>query len=84
MERGSNKVGSKLNQEMEQETQALERSGKEGHVQESREMEGDGSADGHRIAGTGSSADEYSYKDHGEVGGESHPKPKDSEEDSNG
>jgi hypothetical protein len=77
MDRGSNKVGSKLNQEMEQETAPLERSGKEGHSEEHLEKERDDSlGTGHRIEGTGANADEYPLKDHGEVGGESHPKPK--------
>ncbi len=38
---------------------------------------------GHRIAGTGSSADTYSYRDRGEEGGASHPKPKEPEERTN-
>lgn len=81
MERGSNKVGSKLNQEMEHETAPLENANQEGHVEEHLEKERDGSAgDGHRIAGTGANADEYPWKDHGEVGGESHPKPNSSDE----
>jgi hypothetical protein len=81
MERGSNKVGSKLNQEMERESATLETSNQEGHVEEHLEKERDSSAgDGHRIQGTGANADEYPWKDHGEVGGESHPKPKESDD----
>lgn len=38
---------------------------------------------GHRIAGSGTSADTYSYRDRGEEGGASHPKPKDPEERTN-
>jgi hypothetical protein len=45
------------------------------------ERPGDGEpGSGHRIAGTGSSAESYSYKDRGEEGGASHPRPKDPEE----
>jgi hypothetical protein len=78
MDRGSNKAGPKLNDEMEKESAPLETSNKEGHVEDHLEKENDGSVgDGHRIQGTGANADEYPWKDHGEVGGESHPKPKD-------
>jgi hypothetical protein len=78
MERGSNKAGSKLDDQLASESETLERSNKEGHVEEHLEKENDGSVgDGHRIRGTGANADEYPWKDHGEVGGESHPKPKD-------
>ena len=84
MERGSNKHGPKIDDEIGRETEALERSGKEARADESREKEdvsaapgeGDGTPSGHRISGSGSSADEYTYKDWGEVGGASHPKPK--------
>lgn len=76
MERGSNKVGAKLNQELEHEETPLERSNKEGHAEEHLEKEReDGLGTGHRIEGSGASADEHPYKDHGEVGGASHPKP---------
>ena len=49
------------------------------------DVEGTGAEDepsgsGHRIAGTGSSADTYPLKDQGETGGASHPKPKDPSE----
>lgn len=85
MDRGSNKVGSKLNQEMEQETASLNTADREGHVEEHLEKERDGSTgDGHRIRGTGANADEYPWKDHGEVGGDSHPKPKQASERSDG
>jgi hypothetical protein len=81
MDRGSNKVGSKLNQEMEDESATLESANQERHVEEHLEKERDGSAgDGHLIQGTGANADEYPWKDHGEVGGESHPKPKESDD----
>jgi hypothetical protein len=84
MERGSNKHGPKVDEQIARETEALERSGKEARAQESRESEdasaapgeGEGTPSGHRISGSGSSADEYTFKDWGEVGGASHPKPK--------
>lgn len=70
MDREGNKVGSKLDEEMKRES--------EDHVEEHLDKEDDGTVgDGHRIQGTGANADEYPWKDHGEVGGESHPKPKD-------
>ena len=97
LERGSNKDGPRLDDELKSESEPLERSMKEAHVEEFMEKEAPpvGEADaelvedrpaeeepgsGHRIAGTGSSADAYSYTDHGETGGASHPKPKDPEE----
>jgi hypothetical protein len=84
VDRGSNKHGPQLDDEIKRETEALERSGKEARVEEFREMEdasaelgdAEGGASGHRISGSGSSADEYTYKDWGEVGAASHPKPK--------
>jgi hypothetical protein len=82
LERGSDKHSPKLDEELERETEPLERSGRESHVEGEREKEapeGDIEGSGHRIAGTGSSADDYSYKDRGEEGGASHPKPKDDE-----
>lgn len=91
MQRGSNTSNPKLDEEQKKESQALETAGRESHVEPEREMErvedapldeeaADFSGTGHRIAGTGSSADTYSYQDHGEVGGRSHPVPKDPEE----
>jgi hypothetical protein len=85
MERGSNKHGPKVDDQIGKETEALERSGREAHAEEFRESEdasgapgdAEGTPSGHRISGSGSSADEYTYKDWGEVGGASHPKPKD-------
>ena len=82
MERGSDRHSAKLDDELQHETEPLERSGRESHVEGEREKEapeGDIPGSGHRIAGTGSSADDYTYKDHGETGGASHPKPKDEE-----
>jgi hypothetical protein len=81
MERGSDKHGSKLDDELQSESEPLTRSGKEPHVEAEREKEapeGDQSGSGHRVSGTGSSADKYNLTDHGEEGGASHPKPKDS------
>jgi hypothetical protein len=77
MERGSDKHGPRLDDEMKSEDEPLTRSGRESTVEEDREKE---SPSGHRISGSGSSADEYSYKDHGEQGGSGHPKPKDGAE----
>ncbi|MGH2735542.1 MAG: hypothetical protein ACRDKZ_08180 [Actinomycetota bacterium] len=79
-ERRSNKQGPKADDAQHGEEEALERSGRESHVEEEREKEGEGegaAASGHRVSGSGSSADDYSYTDHGEEGGASHPKPKD-------
>ncbi len=93
MERGSDKKGPQLDEEMKKETAPLERSTRESHVEDFREMEGategapgseeqagSPSGQGHRAGGTGSSADSLSYADRGEEGGASHPKPKDSDE----
>ncbi|CAN5744415.1 hypothetical protein BH18ACT15_BH18ACT15_04810 [soil metagenome] len=88
MERGSNTSGPRLDEARKKEDHALETSAKESHVEPERETERvedpvldedaeDFSGYGHRIAGTGSSADEYSLTDHGEEGGASHPVPKD-------
>jgi hypothetical protein len=79
MERGSDKHGPKLDDELESETEPLERAGRESHVEEAREKETPGDSDigdGHRVAGSGSSADAYTYEDQGERGGASHPKPR--------
>ena len=75
MERGSNKSGAFTDEQRKSESEDLERSTKEGHVEAERENEGDTRAP--RIQGSGSSAPEHTYEDWGEVGGESHPKPKD-------
>lgn len=72
MERGNTKHGPTLEGEMKKETESTDRAQKTAHTQEGREKD-DGS--GHRIAGSGSSADTYNWRDHGEVGGRSHPKP---------
>lgn len=82
MDKASGKSGSRLDQAKKREAESLERSGKESHVEEFREQEGAEDQDqpsGHRIAGSGSSADSYSYEDKEEQGGKSHPKPKEDE-----
>ena len=77
MELGNDRESAKLDEQRKEETATLEQSLKEGHVEEERHQQDDGDLrSGHRIAGSGSSADEYPYKDHGEKGGASHPKPK--------
>jgi hypothetical protein len=79
MERGSSKKGPFTDDEMKGEVENLERSSKEGHVEEEREKETDEQS---RLQGSGSSAPEHTYEDWGEVGGESHPKPKEGDESS--
>ena len=74
MERGSVEHGPKLDDEMKEEVQEIGTSGKESRVEDERELE---SAEGHRVSGSGSSADEYTLRDHGEVGGRGHPKSSD-------
>ena len=78
MERGSSKKGPGTDDEMKGEVEDLERSTKESQVEEEREKETD--TQGPRIQGSGSSAPEHTYEDWGEVGGQSHPKPKDGNE----
>lgn len=84
MERGSDKQGRRMDEKMKEESQAVETAMKESHSEEHLEKEQTnpeeetGSAP--RVAGTGSSADSFSYKDRGEEGGASHPMPKDPEE----
>jgi hypothetical protein len=87
MERGSSKHGSDMDERLEATTEPIERSLKEGHVDEERaeedrteeDLEEPEPGSGHRIAGTGSSADTYPLTDRGEEGGSSHPKPKENE-----
>ena len=94
MDRGSGKKSPKLDDEMKKESETLERATKEGHAEAFRQQEMpaegeageqgddlDGPPTGHRIAGTGSSAETYPYRDRGEVGRASHPKPRGDEED---
>jgi hypothetical protein len=84
MERGSDKHGSRVDDQLKKETEPLERSLAESHVEPERERESpdeeETSGTGHRISGTGSSAEEYPWKDHGEQGGASHPKPRTEDE----
>ena len=78
MERGSDKHGSRVDDQMGEEAEPLERSLGESHVEDERLKESSADEEGgtgHRIRGTGSSAEEYPWKDHGETGGASHPKP---------
>jgi hypothetical protein len=80
MERGSDKHGSKLDEQLEDEAESIERSGKEARSEDARAKETareEPGGSGHRIAGSGSSAEDHSLSDHGEQGGASHPKPKD-------
>ena len=83
VERGSDRHGSRIDEELSEAAEPLERSGRESHVEPEREQESaddDVPGSGHRVRGSGSSADDYSYTDRGEEGGSSHPKPKDPEE----
>ena len=85
MKRGSTEHGPRADDALEEETGDGLTRNKEAHQEEGLEREGAGSepevshgaGGGHRITGSGSSAEDYSYKDHGEEGGESHPKPRD-------
>jgi hypothetical protein len=78
MERGSSKHGSDMDERLEATTEPIERSLKEPHVEEEREEEAEeaDTGSGHRVRGSGSSADTYPWTDRGEEGGASHPKPK--------
>jgi hypothetical protein len=81
MERGSSKHGPDMDERLEATTEPIERSLKEPHVEGERQEEPEeaDTGSGHRVRGTGSSADTYSLTDRGEEGGASHPKPKDEE-----
>ncbi len=62
MERGSDKHGSRVDDQMGEEAEPLERSLGESHVEGNRLQESSDEEEagtGHRIRGTGSSADEY-------------------------
>jgi hypothetical protein len=79
MERGSSKHGPDADDRLQDIDEPLERSLKEPHVADERaeeEREDEDPGSGHRIAGSGSSADSYTLTDRGEEGGSSHPKPK--------
>ena len=84
MERGSDKHGDRVDDELQRESESIERSLGESHVEGERLKEGsaeDEPGSGHRVRGSGSSADEYPWKDHGEEGGASHPKPRSDDEE---
>jgi hypothetical protein len=73
----------RIDEERKHEEEPLERSGRESRVEDFREQQGgedESMPSGHRIAGSGSSAESYSYRDRGEEGGASHPAPKDPED----
>ena len=75
--------GPRLDDERKHEDEPLERSGREARVEEAREQQGaedESLTSGHRVSGSGSSAETYPYRDRGEEGGASHPQPKDPEE----
>jgi hypothetical protein len=75
-ERGSSKHGPQLDDELDHEAESLQRAGKEPHAEEERERESEEEPmPGPRIAGSGSSAKDLSYRNRGEEGGASHPKP---------
>ncbi len=93
MERGSSKHGPGMDDHLERDAEALERSGKDGRVEEAFESEaaapeeldepGSGEAHrgvGERIAGSGSSAERFPLRDHGEQGGTGHPRPRSADE----
>lgn len=91
MERGSGKQNPRVDDELKHGEEPLERSGKEAHAEAFRQDEAptdvepgeidEPTPSGHRISGAGSSADTYPYRDHGETGGASHPKPDDGTND---
>lgn len=76
MERGSRKHGFSGDDRLKTETEPVERSGREQRSQDARKKEAEDLGSGHRIEGTGTSAEAYNWTDHGEQGGDSHPKPK--------
>jgi hypothetical protein len=69
MERGSDKHGSQLDDELKEESHSLETSGKESRVESHKEKEDTGEPP---LEGSGTSA-----RPKREEGGSSHPKPKD-------
>lgn len=77
LERGSRKRGPQMDEAMKEESEALERSGRESSVEDFKEKELDSEDE---VSGTGSSADVYPHQDLGETGGEGHPKPEDESE----
>lgn len=91
MERGSSKHGPRIDDDLSDESQPIERSAKETRADEAREDERVGREDAERpgtargtdrdthLAGSQSSADVYPHQEHDE-GGASHPKPQDDDE----
>lgn len=78
MERGSDKHGPMVDDELQSETEALERSGKDPHVEEHLARDGvEEDEPGDPLAATHSSAPTHHNRHEGEAGGSSHPKPKD-------
>jgi hypothetical protein len=81
MERGSHKHGSKLDEQIKKEVEPLERAThQESHVEGDREKEDrpdhtQSAQEGDALSGSGSSADDFPYRDRGEEGGVGHPKP---------
>jgi hypothetical protein len=69
MERGSDKHGPKLDEELKEESHSLETSSKESRVEGHKEKEDTGEES---LGGSGSSAEARD-----EEGGSSHPRPKD-------
>jgi hypothetical protein len=79
MERGSAKHGPQMDDQIDSESESIQRAkNQESRSEEDRLKEEDPEepGSGHRIAGSGSSAEGHSWSDHGEEGGASHPKPK--------
>ncbi|MPZ91940.1 MAG: hypothetical protein GEU68_09970 [Actinobacteria bacterium] len=77
MKRGSDKHGAMADDELQSETEALERSGKDPHVEEHLARDGlEEDEPGDPLAGTHSSAPHHPNRNEGETGGSSHPKPK--------
>lgn len=75
MDRGSDKHGPQLDEELKDESHSIESSSREARVEGHKEKE-----DTQELEGSGSSADDYPHRNRGEEGGSSHPKPR--EEDS--
>jgi hypothetical protein len=76
-----------MDDQLKKEGEPLERSRKESRAEESREKErhpeevpeagqDEPGGSGHRISGSGTSTGDYPYRDRGEEGGASHPKPR--------
>jgi len=74
MERGSDKHGPKLDEELKDESHSIETSSKESRVEDHKEKE---DTREQSLEGRGSSADDHPLRNRGKEGGSSHPKPKD-------